>query len=749
MNLAAQKKKWLSVIGMVIAIIGVTYCSNSPTGTNSSPSTSQNVVVNSTLSTAPIISNIIVKSKNLYVAHTGGMAVGDTVYTDRKYVTLTVPSAVIGASWIQTPNNDKNTDLKDTAFLQFTVDRPVTVYVAHDNRATVPAWLTKWTATSTTITNTDLYGKQFLKVFQKSFAAGTVVLGSNNDNSQNSNMYMVMATSDSSITPPPSDTATTLSILPVNATDTVGKNVQFTGTLKDSSGKVLSGTIVWSSSNTGVATISSNGIVTGVAAGTDTIKATFNSLIAKTKLIVVAASTTTQHTGWYVAPNGSSTGAGTITSPWNLATAVSTTKIQPGDTVWLRGGTYGNGEADASSNYIITLNGTSSSPIIFRQYPGEHANLDGTIDVEGSYVWLWGFEISNTSSTTQNIQGVDSHCLGCRFINLVVHDHSGDGFGLWSEGPNQVAYGNLVYNNGFHGSTSTSYGHGIYSQNQTGTKLLENNILWNQFGYGVHIYGSGNAFLVNFTLKGNVSFNSGVKDGMNYTIGGGSPLVNLVATNNMAYYNPNRLPANSFRIGYNFGITNSNGVCTNNYIVGTAFVSQWTSNFTFTGNTVINNGTVVLVDQDVPTNSNWDNNSYVNLSQFDPFNVLGNAWTLSNWQSTYGYDLHSSLTTTLPPNHIVVEPNTYEAGRGNIIVYNWSHQGTVTVDLSTVLNIGDSFVIKNAQNFYGSPVYSGTYSGPISLPITAIAPPASITGTSVFSTSNEFQVFVVLKNGIE
>ena len=745
MKLKILKYGLLSV-GVVLSSL---FCSDTVSPVPSNSERPSLALAATDTSTAPVISNIIVKSNNKYIPHTSGMKVGDTVYSDRKYVVQTLPSILIGASYIQTPNNDKNADLRDTAFLKFNIDRPSTIYVAHDNRSTIPAWLTKWTATSSVITNSDLYGKQYLRVFEKSFPAGTVTLGSNNDKSQNCNMYMVLATSDSSVTPPPTDTATSLTIFPLNANDSVGKSIQFTDTLKDSSGKVLTGTVVWTSSNKNLATISSTGLATGVAVGTDTIIAQSNSLITKTKLTIVASSVQQNHNGWYVAPNGSSSGAGTITSPWDLATAVSTSKIQPGDTVWLRGGKYGSGEANASSNYIITLNGTSGAPIIMRQYPGEHANIDGTIDAEGSYVWFWGFEVSNTSTTTQNLQGVDSHCPGCRFIDLVVHDHSGDGFGLWSEGPNQVAYGNLVYNNGFYGTSSSSYGHGIYAQNQTGTKLLQDNILWNQFGYGVHVYGSGNAFLINFTLQGNVSFNSGVKDGMNYTIGGGSPLVNLVANGNMAYYNSNRLSSNSFRIGYNFGTTNSNGVCTNNYIVGTAFVSQWTSNFTFTGNTVVNNGVDVLVDQDVPSNSNWDNNSYINLSPYDPFSVLGNGWTLSQWQSTYGYDLHSTLTASLPSNHIVVEPNPYEKGRGNIIVFNWAHQGMVTVDLSSILNAGDTFVIKNAQDFYGSPVYSGTYNGPISLPISAINAPPSITGTAVFNTSNEFQVFVVLKNGIE
>ncbi|HKT07315.1 MAG TPA: Ig-like domain-containing protein [Gemmatimonadaceae bacterium] len=539
----------------------------------------------------------------------------------------------------------------------------------------------------------------------------------------------------------------TVTVTPKNDTLAVGANAQLSATLKDSAGNVLTGrTITWGTSSASVATVTSSGMVTGVAGGNATITATSEGKSGTSAVVVDAPAPPppTTHAGWYVAPNGSSGASGSASAPWDLATALSGAggRIQPGDTVWLRAGTYGSGEGN--SDYHATLNGTASAPIIVRQYPGERATVNGDIAVDGSYTWYWGFELKNTNTSTQDIQGINSHCPGCRFINMVVHDHSGDGFGLWSEGPNQVAYGNIIYNNGFHGSTSTSYGHGIYTQNQTGTKLLQDNVLFNQFGYGIHVYGSGNAYLNNFTVDGNVSFNSGVGDGMNYTLGGGSPLINLVVNGNMAYYNPDRM-GNSFRIGYNFGTTNTNGTMTNNYIVGTTFVSQWTSGFTFTGNTVVNSsGLVVLVDQDVPTNSTWDNNTYSGAAS-TPFSALNIGYSFSQWRSTFGWDAHSTLSSSPPPNHIVVEPNAYEPGRANIVVYNWTGAGSVTVDLSGALNIGDHFVVVNAQNFYGTPVMSGVYGGPISLPISTVSPPAAIGGQSMPATSTQFQTYVVLK----
>ncbi len=54
----------------------------------------------------------------------------------------------------------------------------------------------------------------------------------------------------------------------------VGQTTQLTAALADSAGNVLSGrTVTWSSSNTGVATVSAQGLLTAVAAGTTTITA--------------------------------------------------------------------------------------------------------------------------------------------------------------------------------------------------------------------------------------------------------------------------------------------------------------------------------------------------------------------------------------------------------------------------------------------------------------------------------------------
>ncbi len=88
----------------------------------------------------------------------------------------------------------------------------------------------------------------------------------------------------------PAASVATVVVSPTSATDTVGQHYQFTATVKDSAGNVLSGrAITWTSSATGVATVSSSGYTSSVGAGTASIKATTGGVTGTTTLSVVAA----------------------------------------------------------------------------------------------------------------------------------------------------------------------------------------------------------------------------------------------------------------------------------------------------------------------------------------------------------------------------------------------------------------------------------------------------------------------------
>src|ERR1051326_6726103 len=106
--------------------------------------------------------------------------------------------------------------------------------------------------------------------------------------------------------------------------------------------------VTWSSSLTAVATVSPNGLVTGVAAGSATITAVSEGKSGAATITV--SGSTQQHTGRFVTPTGSSSGDGTMGKPCDLATALPAAggEILPGAADRLEQRRRNEGEAVAS-----------------------------------------------------------------------------------------------------------------------------------------------------------------------------------------------------------------------------------------------------------------------------------------------------------------------------------------------------------------------------------------------------------------
>jgi len=86
-------------------------------------------------------------------------------------------------------------------------------------------------------------------------------------------------------------TLQSIDVSPTNPSAAAGATEQFsaTGMYSDGSHKDLTSQVTWSSSSTAVATISSAGLATAVAAGTTMISAAMQSMSGSTKLTVTAA----------------------------------------------------------------------------------------------------------------------------------------------------------------------------------------------------------------------------------------------------------------------------------------------------------------------------------------------------------------------------------------------------------------------------------------------------------------------------
>jgi hypothetical protein len=472
-------------------------------------------------------------------------------------------------------------------------------------------------------------------------------------------------------------------------------------------------------------------------------------------LVAVAASelapppSTGGTSGHFVAPTGTSGNSGTAASPWSLSYALSGAggRIQAGDTVWLRGGVY-PGNQDAR----ITNGG---SPIVFRQYPGERATLTGQLFVSGSGMTFWGFEVANRNAGLQpDFIGVQIAGGRNKFINLVVHDWTGNGFYASWTAPDVEITGSIVYNNGLRGSTSASHGHGVYAQNESGSKLFRDNILFNQFGYGFHLYSGTTGRLKNMTVTGNTVFNSGILGGKaqpNILYGYGTGISGAVISDNRLF----TVSKGSVTLSVGADVTSSDAKITGNIAVTGEPVLALSNiaKAVVSDNTLVGPGTSgsMLFQTGGTSGWSWGQNRYYGSANTAEYLWKSGGYTFTGWRNASGFGGTDGYTSGSPSGQwVTVRPNPYERGRANVTVYNWSGAGSVAVNLSGVVSSGEGYEVRNAQDPLGAPVATGTYSGgSITIPITKVTPPMPIGGWPVAapSTGTKFQVYIVTRRG--
>ena len=473
---------------------------------------------------------------------------------------------------------------------------------------------------------------------------------------------------------------------------------------------------------------------------------------------------------WFVSPTGSAMGQGTQSSPWDLVTALAhgpgQTKIRPGDTVWLRAGRY-------TGTYVSTLTGTKNEPIIVRALPGERVTIDKAtvnsekqpaLKVRGSWVWFWGIEIMNSSTNRQRNSpytgrdqpwrgsGADVYAPHVKFINMIFHDN---GHGIWDKQDMTEIHGCLFFYNG-----TNKREHALYIGNSLGTKYITDNILFAQGGYGILAHSdSSSSSQKGLHLEGNVSFDNGIitnddqKTG-NLQVGGvtGVSAERIVLKNNYIYNTTTNAANknNGIRLGYEDN-ANKDVKLLDNYVVSkTPLLVWWWQTVNFEGNTIYSTGDEMLDLRKPPGVANpsyrWDFNTY--FASAPSFSNENQTLRFEDWRQMTRLDLHSHSANASRPNgvQIFVRPNRYEAGRANIVVYNWDVKDQVAIDLGSVLPIGSNFEIRDAQNYLAEPVLRGTYrGGPVLLPLnlSVITAPVGTVERFPRHTSTEFGVFVL------
>jgi hypothetical protein len=468
--------------------------------------------------------------------------------------------------------------------------------------------------------------------------------------------------------------------------------------------------------------------------------------------------------GWHVSPSGTAGGSGSIGSPWNLGYALSgaSGKIQPGDTVWLHGGTY-------RGAFVATVAGAPGLPVVIREYPGERATIDvagstsstsrgDAFVVKGGWTVWWGFEMMSSDpnrSTNTRSNMMINNASNTKYINLVIHD-GGIGFYTWAQQTNVEVNGSIFYNNGWQGPVQGG-GHGMYLKSDAGPLTIKDNIMFNQFGYGVQVYSEpGDGGLVNITLDGNVSFNNSsistqynTSGNANILMGGVVPVQHGRVVNNMTYFSPG-YGVQNFVMGFST-YANADATLQDNYAVGGSYtlaVGRW-SQLTSRNNQLFGTSHVLQLKDTSLTGFTWQTNSYRRDPVAPAWQYNGTDYPFATWTLKTGLGL-TDVTQPLNPTtpQVFVRPSAYEPGRATVVVYNWSRQSSVNVDLSGVLPSGASYEIHNVQDLFGAPVSSGTYTGGgVGVPMTGVAPPTPVGGAphQPPRTGPDFDVFLVTK----
>ena len=465
-------------------------------------------------------------------------------------------------------------------------------------------------------------------------------------------------------------------------------------------------------------------------------------------LIVVAAALTsavataqvasppTSGRGYYVGPHGNAAGNGSRSRPWDLATALKA-PIQPGDTIWVRGGTY-------RGTFRSTIAGKAGAPVVVRSYPGERAIIDGagatgqTFTVTGDYTFLWGLEFTNSNPTrTTAALGelrpdvVVNHASHTKYINLIIHD---GGVGIYNEPASLDVeiVGCIIYNNGWQGP-DRGHGHGLYLKSLVGPLVARDNVIFNQYGYGIHAYtNSKTGKLMNITLEGNVVFDNGTLASRrslssNILLGGADYAAGDVVRNNVTYYAPSLTGAGAnVMIGFR-ELKNGDVIVENNFFVG--------------GDPVLDFGfwSAARVSQNTLISASAGSR----IAKHDPA-AVGQIWR------------DNAERSAPPASAVFVRSNLYEPGRAHVVVFNGGDARFADVDVSGVLEAGDRYEVRNVQDLFGAVVVSGTVSAggggggggkSIRIPLGGVKPPipVGLATSPAPRTGTAFDVFLLTK----
>jgi hypothetical protein len=305
-----------------------------------------------------------------------------------------------------------------------------------------------------------------------------------------------------------------------------------------------------------------------------------------------------------------------------------------------------------------------------------------------------------------DIQGTGNQAIICW-----LHDCADGGTTANIVADNFSFIGCISYYNGWDAS-DRGHGHNFYIHNDnplTSAANLIACISLAAFDLGAQVF-TGGSVLGNVTLDGFISAQAGMISSF------GAQLSLLMGLD------PGPLTASTLK---NSAIYSNSAVGDG---VSVGYAGGTTDGFTLTNNYAASQSAACIVKP-----------AFTNLTTF------GNTWvgpssapnpasgTFLSWKPVSG-------------KVFVVTPVPVETGRAHIAVFNWDQSATVDLDLSTTLRPGDPYVIRNAWNYFGTPLAKGTYTGaPVTVNASGLTIAAPVGLSAPAETGPEFNVYVVAK----
>ena len=415
---------------------------------------------------------------------------------------------------------------------------------------------------------------------------------------------------------------------------------------------------------------------------------------------------------WYVSPSGSSGNTGAIGSPWSLTYALTgaSGQIDPGDTVYLRGGNY-----NLSNTYTISADGSSGNPISYRAYPGEVPRILNSYDGSqgqvngGSYLDFYDIVWEGTGYTRPSSRQVSTGAemslilthgnatfirfFGCHFKNSEVH------------GVREYSLSNgIEYNGCFFvlNGASARYDHGVYLRGVVNVpKIFRDCVFAHNSGYGIHGWGySSTHDQDEHYFYGCTSFQNGSLYASSDSYRPPQALIGGATGSqyddgrieNCTFYTNISSSAQNIRICYGNSCDDLRFV--NNIMAGGYFNADWSS---ITG-VEANSGNAIY-----STSSN--------SSKANSFLDSGSG---------------NTRQTSLPTSGSIKQIRTFnwDSRRAKIVLFNWANASSLSfsnaelVNAGLTISAGNSYELHNAENYFGD-VITGTYNGTsITVPMT-------------------------------